>query len=411
MAILKNLLGNSARDRELSDEIRAAVQEIRGECERFDKLLSGSAEAALTLTNLNEPIVRASSEIEGVSERLAGIEQKLESLSSIAARLEAVESRAQELSTSQDEAAEKIKSAVQDSGRIREVFEELAEKTDMAESLRERLESFLEIEKPFQLLRSEGEGIRGQIDQTTEALNRLREQHDRLMDAHKLATSKIEALDRRREELSRDLTDKERRVVDVESVVREMDGIRTTVNEVKRSMGSLKTLSDSVAQKTAAMEAQREAVERALAQADQLERVQSQLQLALSQQQENEAHLTNIQESLVALDGQHDAVLERSREIAQVERESEQQLGLIKDQVEAARGEVKNAVERFDFEGKGMEAVSQRVADLRSALSEFLFGATRLKSSPVLPCTTVNGYPAVAVSWTMITPAAPSSAA
>jgi chromosome segregation ATPase len=43
----------------------------------------------------------------------------------------------------------------------------------------------------------------------------------------------------------------------------------------------------------------------------------------------------------------------------------------MKDQIDAARGEVKNAVERFDFEGKGLEAVSQRVADLRSALSEF----------------------------------------
>src|SRR4030095_2311579 len=64
MAILKNLLGNSARDRELSDEIARPARESRGGCEIFDKLLSGSAEAALTLTNLNEPITRASSEIE-----------------------------------------------------------------------------------------------------------------------------------------------------------------------------------------------------------------------------------------------------------------------------------------------------------------------------------------------------------
>ena len=119
----------------------------------------------------------------------------------------------------------------------------------------------------------------------------MREQHERLMDAHKLATSKMEALDRRRDDLGRELQDKERRVVSVEQSLRGMDGIQRTVDEVKREIGTLKALGDNVSQKTAALEAQRDAADRALAEADKLDRAMRQLDAGVRQQVENEKSL------------------------------------------------------------------------------------------------------------------------
>ena len=369
--MLKNLLGNSTRDRELSAEVRAVLQEMREERERFEKLLATSGDAAETLTRLHEPIAQVGNDVNAANARLEAVQQKLALLDALAGRVEALDASAKELVEHQQAAEAQIASSVEDSRTIRTVFEDLAQKVELADSLKGRMEAFLEVEKPFQLLHDEAEAIRGQIESTSEQLARLREQHDRLVDAHKLGTSKMEALDRRRDELGRDLQDKERRVVDVEHVVREMDGIRQTVNEVKRGMGTLRTLSDSVAQKTAALEAQRETVERSLSQADRLEAAMRQLDAGMRQQQENEKRMVALQEQLKALEAMHDGVLERSTEIAQLETRSAEQITAIHDQLAAGREEVKNAVERFDFEGKGLESVSQRVADLRSDLTEF----------------------------------------
>ena len=121
----------------------------------------------------------------------------------------------------QRRAESEVAGAIENAARIREVFEDLSQKVEQASELKERLVGFLDVEKPFQILRSDAEALRGQVEATGDQLTRLREQHDRLLDAHKLSTTKMEALDRRREELSRDMQDKERRVSSVEHAVRE----------------------------------------------------------------------------------------------------------------------------------------------------------------------------------------------
>jgi chromosome segregation protein len=371
MALLKKMLGNSSKDRELADDVRAALAEMREERERFERLLESSQGASERLAAIDEPVTRLAGGLDEAVGRLAEVEGRLAALSAVAGQVDGLAATTTSMSEAQKEAQAHLETVVADAERIRTVFEELAEKTDLAEGLRGRLEAFLEIEKPFTLLRGEAEAIRGQIEGTTDQLGRLREQHDRLMDAHKLATSKMEALDRRREELSRDLTDKERRVVDVERAVKEMDGLRQGIADGKRQMGSLKSLADQLSQKTATLEAQREAVDRALAQADQLERAIAQVEAGTARQLENEKSLALLQDKLTELTSLHESVLERSSEIGALQAESAQRITAIHDDLDVAKTEARNAVERFDFESKGLESTSHRVADLRTTLADF----------------------------------------
>ena len=370
MALLKKMLGNN-NSKELSDDVRAVLAEMREERERFERLLASSQGATERLAAVDEPISRLETMLDETTARLVEVTQRLDALSAIGERVDAMDAKAQAMAEGQAMAESHLTTVVEDADRIRAVFEELAQKTDMAEGLRGRLEQFLEIEKPFTLLKGEGDAIRAQIEGTTDQLGRLREQHDRLMDAHKLATSKMEALDRRREELSRDLTDKERRVLEVERAVKEMDGVRQGIADGKRQVGGLKSLVDSLTQKTSALEAQREAVDRALAQADQLERAIAQLETGTSRQLENEKNLALLQDRVKELTGLHESVLERSAEIGALQAESAGRINAIHDDLEIARSEAKNAVERFDFESKGLESTSHRVADLRTALNDF----------------------------------------
>lgn len=369
--LFKSLLGNGSKDREFAEEMRVLLQEMRQERERFETLVEGSRGAADQLHQLNDPIAKAGSDVNAVAARLRDMEQRLEVATQFTVQLQTLDERSEGLLQNQREAETHIATVLEDSQRVRAVFEELSLKVDLAVDLKTRLEAFLGVEKPFQILRGDADALRGQVEGTGEHLGRLREQHERLIDTHKLAMSKMEALDRRREELSRDLQDKERRVVGVDQAVRGMDGVRQTVDDVKRELGTLKALADSVAQKTAVLEVQREAVERALSQADSLERAMRQIDSGVRQQHENEKSLGAMQEEVAALRSLHEDVVERSTEISQLQRQTEEQAGIIRHELSAARDEMKNAVERFDFESKGLESVSQRVADLRGSLADF----------------------------------------
>jgi hypothetical protein len=44
--LLKNLLGNGARDRELAEEMRTVLDEIRQERTRYEKLVESSSSAS-----------------------------------------------------------------------------------------------------------------------------------------------------------------------------------------------------------------------------------------------------------------------------------------------------------------------------------------------------------------------------
>src|SRR5262249_34765468 len=154
-------------------------------------------------------------------------------------------------------------------------------------------------------------------------------------------------------------------VESVELSVKSLDGVENHINAVKRDMVTLKALGDSVTQKTAALEAHREALDRALAQTEHLERAMRNIDAGVRQQKENEKSLAGLAEQVAALRALHETVVDRSNELTQLQRQSQEQALATRQELTGLRDEMKNTVERFDFESRGLESVSQRVADLR----------------------------------------------
>lgn len=368
---LKSLLGGGSKDRELTEEMRAMLNEMQQERVRYEALLASVRSSSEHLQTLGEPIAQAESGVEAVGTRLAELEQRFSAMVQLVPKFEAMHERVEDLVQGQHRAEAQVIQALEDAKGIRESFADIGARIEQALSLRDRLESFLEVEKPFQQVRDDVGSLRGQVENTGDQLTKMREQHDRLLDAHKLATTKIEALDRRREELSRDMQDKERRVASVSQSVKALDGVQLTVDDLKRQLGTLKALGDFVAQKGAALEAQRDAVESALARAENLDRAMRQVDAGVRQQQANESALTGLQDQVTALQSLHETVIERSREITQLQRDTDEQAREMRLDLAAAQDELKKSVERFDFESRGLESVSQRVTDVRGALSDF----------------------------------------
>ncbi|MGH7740980.1 MAG: hypothetical protein ACRENS_03040 [Candidatus Eiseniibacteriota bacterium] len=369
--LLQSLLGNGAREKEMAEEMRAMLQEMQHERVRYQTLVESARASAMMLEQFGETILRTKQAMDSATARVHEVEMRLEALAKLTQRYETLDDRAETLTQGQQHAQTQIATAMKDAEQIRTVFEELSQRVDLAVSLKDKLGSFLEVERPFQQMRGDADALREQLHGTSEHVTRLREQHDRMMDAQKLSMSKMEALDLRREELARSIHDKERRVAIVEQSVKSMDGVQNRVDDVMREMGTLKALGDGVAQKTAAIEAQRDAVERALALADRLSVAMRQIDAGVRQQQDNEKALASMQEQAKSLHSLHESVIERSREISQLQRDTDTQAQATRQDLSIMRDEMKVTVERFDFESKGLESISQRVADLRGALTDF----------------------------------------
>lgn len=369
MKPFKNLMGNGAKEQEQLEAMRTVLADIQRERQRYEALVEGSKAGADRLKQLGEPLAKTEGEMHSLETRMAQIEERFQAMVKLSDLFNNLDERAEGLTKSTQWAESRLSSALEGSQRIESTMADLVSKVELAGDLKERLTGFLEVEKPFQLLRGEAESLHGQLEGAAERMARLRDQHDRLLDAHKSATTKLEVMDRRRDELGRSLQDKERRVESVEAAIHSMDGVHQVINEVKREVVTLKALGDSVAQKTAALEAHREALDRALAQTEHLDRAMRTIDAGVRQQKENEKTLATFSEQVAALRSLHEAVIDRSNEVTQLQRQAHEQTVATRQDLASMSDEMKSTVERFDFEARGLESVSQRVADLRGDLS------------------------------------------
>ncbi|MDH5198309.1 MAG: hypothetical protein OEY20_13790, partial [Gemmatimonadota bacterium] len=369
--LLKNLLGNGSRDQEMTDEMRAVLQEITQERSHCEVLVKSARTSLTRVGEMSAPIAKAQSDTDAMTARLEGLEQRLSGVERLTALLETLDERGERLGQSQRQAEARITHAADDVQRVRSQIEELSHKVDLALELKERLGTFLEVDAPFRQLQGDADALRGQVAGAGEQLARMREQHDRMMDTHKAGLSKMDAFERQHEDLTRGLQDKERRLALMEQTLRGMDDVGRAVEDAKHKLGTLKALGDYVAQKTAALQAQRDAVEQAAARAEHLDHTMRRIDAGVRQQEENTKTLAALQEDLASLQALHDGVIRRSQEVDRIQSESDEQLRVVRTELGAARDEVRKTVERFDFENRGLEAVNQRVSDLRSVLADF----------------------------------------
>ena len=369
-SLFKNLLGNATNEKELGDEMRTLLEEMRKERDRYAGLVDAGGVAAQRLESIQTPLAKAGEAADTVLQRLAEIEQRLEGVTQLSSMYENLDARAEEMTRKHEAAAAQLTRLAEDSQNTLTIMESLAQKAAQAEALKAQIDIFMETDKPIQALRNEADTLRTQVEGSGEQMARLREQHDRLLDANKLALSKMEALDRRRDELGRSIQDKERRLAGVEQAVRGMDGVQTRADEMRRELHGLKTLADLVSQKTIALEAQRDSVDRALAQSEHLDRAMRQLAEHVQQQKTNEAALAALQEQVSSLRNLHESVLERSSEISAFQQDVDARTAQAREELAAVTDESRKTVERFDFERRGLESVTQRVADLRSSVTE-----------------------------------------
>ena len=133
--LFKRLLGNESDDRELAQEMRDLLQEMRKETGRCEALIERARVSGDRLQQLGEPIAKAGSDIDAVTTRLGALHGQLEAMARLSSAFQTLEERAESLARSQQATESQVATTIEDAQRVRAGFEELSQKVDVAVDL------------------------------------------------------------------------------------------------------------------------------------------------------------------------------------------------------------------------------------------------------------------------------------
>ncbi|MGH7534026.1 MAG: hypothetical protein ACREMG_00425, partial [Gemmatimonadales bacterium] len=246
----------------------------------------------------------------------------------------------------------------------------LSDKVDTAVALRDEVEKFLQLEGPVNALRTDAEGLRGQLAELADNVARMRTQHDDALTAHRHTTSRLETFDQDFQAATGRLEDAVRRVQAVERALEPLNQASTAIPDVQHQLAVLKSLADQVAQKATLLEQQREAVDRAANQISQLTRLDRELDAWLRRQEEQIRRFGPIEAKLGEIKAIQDKVMARTDELQVTSLKIDESQQSARQSLNDLREQMRKSSEGFELENRGLHAVSERIADLRNAVKE-----------------------------------------
>ena len=332
-------------------------------------LVARAEKAAEQLRSL-ESVADRAAELGAMEERIAGLERSLEVAERTSEQLEAVEERAGRLASAHEESTAKISAADAEVTRLHESSAELLAKINDASGMREQLEQFLAIQPQFAALRRESEATNSQLRELGESLGRLRAVHDDALHAQKHAVSRLEGVEQRSQAAVSKVEAVERRAATAQEALDALLRIAGGIPDAQHQLGVLKAIAEQVAQKTAVLEQQREAVDRAEAQTTEVLSLRPQLEGAIRRQEEQAQAVSALEAKLAGVQSLHTTVLARAEEISAQQRTLEEAEQAAQQSLVSMREEMKSSAERFELENRSLDAVSERIVELRGALKD-----------------------------------------
>lgn len=358
--------GSHDQDRNQPTYDIAALQALIERAER--------AEAAL---KAQDALIERGSDLADLEERIAKLELNVSAAEEIQARIAEVREQAEGLAEAQERAVEAVAKSDSEIERVNGVLGDLLTKVEAALTMGKDFEKVSEVTAEFNSLKAEAGTIRSQIKDLFDNVIRLRTVHDDVLRAHKHATIRLESVDQRQQATTTKMDVLERRAASAEEALTGLLRLASEIPDVQHQLAVLKSLSDQVAQRSAAIEQQRDAVERAIAQSSKVVALSTQFDQALQRQEEQARTLSALEAKIAEVQSLHASVMARNAEIAAKQRELDEAERDAARELAGLREEMRVSAERFELENKSLDAASERIAELRNFVNdcEKRFGA------------------------------------
>jgi chromosome segregation ATPase len=347
------------KGRRRNDDAVVAVDSTGANITRTLEALVARAETAVEQLRSLIPVLDRSAELDVLRERCVAVEDQVAGFEKLRGQLAAAA-----------EQAERIAETKNEMGQIEGRMESLDEKVERALKFREQLDEYLGEESPLGDLKESAEGLRTQLAELAENVNRMRGQHDDALTAHRHTTARLEAFSQDHQAAAGRLEDVERRVQAVSRALEPVDQAVTAVPDLQHRLAVLKSLADQVGQKTTMLEQQREAVDRAATQISQLTRLDRELDAWLRRQEEQMRRFGQIEAKIAEVHAAQVKIVSRSEELQQMSQQTEEAQVSARQSLTDLREQMRKSSESFELENRGLHAVSERIADLRNAVKE-----------------------------------------
>src|SRR5437667_4374 len=328
-----------------------------------EALTNAARESSQNLTQLTQPISDAQKTVSELQARVKALERLVPVLATLDEQTEAV-SRVQRRTETQ------LTNTTEDAKRLRGEIEELRGTFEQALALKNDLTGFLELGGGFKALRMDADKLGAEVREITQGFDRVRERQEELRRAGESVATRLNAFEERQQQVQGGVATTESRVTALGQTLKDLTQAATDAVQTKRQLGTLKALADAVTQKVAALEQQREVVERATGQLAHLHDLMREIDAKIRKHEDSAKGLGELEAKVNDLKAIHGDVLERTEEISARHDEAKRADEELRGRLAALRDEVQRTVKRFELENQGLDAVGQRILDLRGGLTD-----------------------------------------
>src|SRR2546425_1249229 len=357
------VFGRETTPAQLPAELRSILAQMQRERVAFETLTAGARESGQQLTQLTQPIAEAQKVVAELQGRVKALERLVPVLATLDEQTEAVSRTQRRTETQVDHTAEEVK-------RLRTEIEQLQGTLDAALALKGDLASVLESAGGLKSLRGDADALTGQVRDLSQSFDRTRQRQEELNRAGEAAAGRLQAFEERQQQVQGDVAAAQTRVTGLEQAFTHLTQAAADAADTKRQLGTLKSLADYVTQKVAVLEQQREVVDRAIGQATQLDDVLREIDAKTRRHEERAQSLGELETRVTSLQTLHGDLLARSQEVTTRHDEIARADQELHARLNAVRDEVQRTVKRFELENQGLDAVGQRILDLRGALTD-----------------------------------------
>src|SRR5207237_7321355 len=253
--------------------------------------------------------------------------------------------------------------------QLRGEIDELRGVLEQALALKNDVAGFLELGGGFKALRMDADTLSGAVRELTQGFDQVRARQEELRKSSESVATRFGAFEERQVSSQRSVAETESRAAAVSRTLKDLNEAATEAVNTKRQLTSLKALADGVVQKVSALEAQRDVVDRCSSEGGRLHELMRDVDGKIKKHEDSAKGLRDLESKVGELKEMHAEVLERTTEITANHASVKQADDELRARLNGLRDEVQRAVKRFELENQGLDAVGERIVDMRSGLT------------------------------------------
>src|SRR5256885_8396597 len=357
-----NIFGRETTAEELPAELRAILGEMKRERVAFENLTNAARDSGQNLSQLMLPITEAQKVVGELQARVKSLERLVPVLATL-------DEQTENVSKSQRRTETQLTQNSDNAKQLRGEIDELRGVLEQALALKNDVAGFLELGGGFKALRMDADTLGGAVRELTNGFGQVRARQEELRKSSESIAARFGAFEERQVSPQRSVSETESRPATVGQTLKVLTTAGAEAAQTKRQLTTLKTLADGVTAKVAALEQQRDVVDRATSEVGKLHVLMGEVDGKIRRHEASAKGLGELESKVGELKALHAEVLERSTEITANHDAVKQADEELRARLAALRDDVQRAVKRFELENQGLDAVGQRIVDLRAGLT------------------------------------------